>query len=156
MLILGIDPGCSGALALIRDTGEYVTHLNMPTIKVGSKTRVNGAAISAFLAEHTIHEAFLEQVGSMPGQGVSSTFTFGHAAGLVEGVITGQRIPMTLVTPQAWKKTAGLIGKDKDAARSRAVQMFPDIRVLDQKAKGQAVADAILIALYGARRLTQA
>ncbi|HLV16023.1 MAG TPA: crossover junction endodeoxyribonuclease RuvC [Pseudomonas sp.] len=153
MIVLGIDPGIGGALAALRDDGGYITHLPMPTIKVGSKSRVNGAAVAAFcralLENHGQVHAFLEQVGSMPGQGVSSMFTFGHAAGLVEGVIAGAGIPLTLVTPQAWKKAAGLIGQDKDAARSRAVQLYPGLRVLDQKAKGQALADALLIARHG-------
>lgn len=76
----------------------------------------------------------------MSGQGVSSMFTFGHAAGVVEGIIQGFNIPytlITLVTPQAWKKSAGLIGTDKDAARSRAIQLHPDLRVLDKKCKGK-------------------
>lgn len=123
----------------------------MPTVKVGTKSRVNGAAIASFLRSFDLTEsqAFLEQVGAMPGQGVSSMFTFGHAAGVVEGILQGLFIPYSLVTPQAWKKTAGLIGSDKDAARSRAIQLYPSLRILDQKAKGQAVADALLIARHG-------
>ncbi len=155
MIVIGIDPGSSGALAALRDDGAYLAHLVMPTIKVGTKTRVNGAAVSAFIRglmeQHPtapLH-CYLEQVGSMPGQGVSSMFTFGHAAGLVEGVVTGAGLPITLVTPQAWKKSAGLIGSDKDAARSRAIQLFPALRALDAKGKGQALADAILIARHG-------
>lgn len=151
-MIIGIDPGCSGAIVMLRNNGSHVAHLNMPTIKVGTKTRVNGAAIAAFFREHSYREpyhAHLEQVGAMPGQGVSSMFTFGHAAGVVEGLLQGLGIPYTLVTPQAWKKRAGLIGQDKDAARSRAIQLYPDLRVLDLKGKGQAVADALLIARFG-------
>lgn len=154
-MIIGIDPGCSGALVIMHDDGELVDTLLMPTIKVGTKSRVNGAAIKGWLNgwfgtyhEHGWH-AYLEQVGAMPGQGVSSMFTFGHAAGLVEGVVTGAGIPLTLVTPQAWKKKAGLIGQDKDAARSRAIQLYPGCRLLDLKGKGQALADAILIARHG-------
>jgi len=151
-MIIGIDPGCTGALVVMTEGGNYVAHLNMPTIKVGTKSRVNGAAVAAFLretiGEFTAH-AYLEQVGAMPGQGVSSMFTFGHAAGVVEGILQGACIPYTLVTPQAWKKRAGLIGADKDAARSRAIQLYPDLRILDLKGKGQAVADAILIARFG-------
>lgn len=154
-MIIGIDPGCSGALVLLRDDGEIVDTLLMPTIKVGTKSRVNGAAVAAWLRDakersgvRGLH-AYLEQVGAMPGQGTASMFTFGHAAGLVEGVITGAGIPLTLVTPQAWKKKAGLIGQDKDAARSRAIQLYPGCRLLDLKGKGQALADAILIARHG-------
>lgn len=150
MRIVGIDPGCSGAIAVLNGFGGVEGYLIMPLIKIGSKSRVNGAAVASFLRGHSITHAYLEQVGAMPGQGVSSMFTFGHAAGVVEGIIQGLNIPYTLVTPQAWKKSAGLIGTDKDAARSRAIQRHPDLRVLDKKAKGQAIADAILIARHGA------
>ncbi|HCC6167785.1 TPA: crossover junction endodeoxyribonuclease RuvC [Citrobacter amalonaticus] len=147
--VLGIDPGCSGALVLITKQGGYIDHLAMPTIKVGTKSRVNGAAVAAWVRQYGITHAYLEQVGAMPGQGTASMFTFGHAAGVAEGILQGLNIPYTLVTPQAWKKSAGLIGSDKDAARSRAIQLYPGIRALDVKAKGQAIADALLIARHG-------
>lgn len=161
-MIIGIDPGCSGALVLLYDDGEIADTLLMPTIKVGTKSRVNGAAIAGWLHENRERftdpwHAYLEQVNAMPSgapggkrtMGTASAFTFGHAAGLVEGVVTGAGIPLTLVTPQAWKKKAGLIGQDKDAARSRAIQLYPGCRLLDLKGKGQAIADAILIARHG-------
>lgn len=154
-MIIGIDPGTTGALVLLDDDGEFVSHLPMPTLKVGKSTRVNGAAIAAWIRSakersgvRGLH-AFLERVASMPKQGVASVFTFGHAAGLVEGVITGAGIPLTLVSPAEWKKSAKLIGTEKDAARSRAIQLYPDLRTLDQIGKGQAVADAILIGRHG-------
>ncbi|HGZ2415680.1 TPA: crossover junction endodeoxyribonuclease RuvC [Citrobacter freundii] len=147
--VLGIDPGCSGSLVLITEQGGYIDHLAMPTIKVGTKARVNGAAVAAWIRQYGITHAYLEQVGAMPGQGTASMFTFGHAAGVVEGILQGLNIPYTLVTPQAWKKSAGLIGSDKDAARSRAIQLYPELRALDAKAKGQAIADALLIARHG-------
>ncbi|EMC9795069.1 crossover junction endodeoxyribonuclease RuvC [Enterobacter kobei] len=147
--VLGIDPGCSGALVLVTEHGGYIDHLAMPTIKVGTKSRVNGAAVAAWVRQYVITHAYLEQVGAMPGQGTASMFTFGHAAGVAEGILQGLGIPYTLVTPQAWKKSAGLIGSDKDAARSRAIQLYPELRALDAKAKGQAIADALLIARFG-------
>ena len=147
--VLGIDPGCSGALVLVTEQGGYIDHLAMPTIKVGTKSRVNGAAVAAWLRQYGIAHAYLEQVGAMPGQGTASMFTFGHAAGVAEGILQGLNIPYTLVTPQAWKKSAGPIGSDKDAARSRAIQLYPELRALDAKAKGQAIADALLIARFG-------
>lgn len=148
--VLGIDPGCSGALVLVTEQGGYIDHLPMPTIKVGTKSRVNGAAVAAWIRQYGISHAYLEQVGAMPGQGTASMFTFGHAAGVAEGILQGLNIPYTLVTPQSWKKSAGLIGSDKDAARSRAIQLYPELRALDAKAKGQAISDALLIARHGA------
>ncbi|MFW4884437.1 hypothetical protein ACOAOW_11510 [Pseudomonas aeruginosa] len=151
-MIIGIDPGCTGAIVVLQDDFSYVASLAMPTTKIGTKSRVNGAAIAAFLLDEVSSKpahAYLEKVGAMPGQGVSSMFTFGHAAGVVEGILQGLGIPYTLVTPQSWKKRAGLIGSDKDAARSRAIQLYPTLRELDTKCRGQAIADAILIARHG-------
>ena len=134
-LIIGIDPGCSGAIVVLDEAGEYLGHQSMPTVKVGTKTRVNGSLVAAYLLGFNgFSHAYLEQGGAMPGQGVSSMFTFGHSAGVVEGILQGLFIPYTLVTPQAWKKSTGLIGSDKDAARSRAIQLYPSLRILDQKA----------------------
>lgn len=153
-MILGVDPGAGGALVLLANDGRCVDHLLMPTLKVGTKTRVNGAAIAAWVRQGLERypepwHAFLERVGSMPKQGVASMFSFGHAAGLVEGVISGANIPITLVAPAQWKRGSQLIGTEKDAARSRAIQLYPDQRVLDTIGKGQAVADALLIARHG-------
>lgn len=145
---IGIDPGCSGAIVVLED-GIPVDGMLMPTLKVGANTRVNGAAIADFLAKHQGAPVFLEQVGAMPGQGGASMFTFGHAAGLVQGVVVGAGNPLTLVTPQKWKKAAGLIGTEKDSARSHAILLWPHWRDLDAKGKGQALADAALIARFG-------
>lgn len=151
-LILGVDPGCSGALVAMRPTGELVAHTMMPTGKIGKSTRLNPQALAGWVRSlgDSVQHAYIERVGSMPGQGLSSTFSFGHAAGMVEGVLAALSIPVTLITPQAWKKSCGLIGQDKDASRTRAAQLYPWERALDQKAKGQALADAILIARHGA------
>ena len=148
MRILGIDPGSSGALVLLED-GMPIEWMLMPTMKVGSATRVNGAAVADFVHGSEVEEVLIEQVGAMPGQGVSSMFNFGHSVGTVVGVMAALGISHTLVTPQAWKKAAGLIGSDKDAARARAIQLWPAWRELDKKGAGQALADAALIARYG-------
>lgn len=153
MLILGVDPGCSGAVAALRLDGAIVAHTPMPVGKIGKSTRMNPQSLAGWIRglPETPSHAYIELVGSMPGQGLSSTFGFGHAAGVVEGVIAALGIPVTHITPQSWKKTVGLIGKDKDAARTRAAQLYPGERALDLIAKGQALADAIFIARTGAR-----
>jgi crossover junction endodeoxyribonuclease RuvC len=127
----------------------------MPTLKVGSNSQVNGAALAAFLRQllapgliEPAH-AYIEKVNAMPGQGVTSMFNFGHAAGTACGVVAGLEIAHTFITPQSWKKKAGLMGQDKDAARTRAIQLWPWWRELDLKGKGQAYADAALIAYFG-------
>ncbi len=150
---IGIDPGVSGALVLL-DGGALspVEWMRMPTITVGRAKRVDGAEIARWihrsLMSPDVH-AYLELVGAMPGQGVTSMFAFGHAAGSVCGVLAALQIPATYVTPQAWKRRAGLIGKDKDAARSRAIQLWPAWDALGKKGEGQALADAALIARFG-------
>jgi len=148
MRTLGIDPGASGAIVLLED-GHPIEWTAMPTIKIGTATRVNAAALTDFIASCCCDHVFVEQVHAMPGQGVTSMFNFGHSCGTVMGVLGAMCIPHTMVTPQAWKKTAGLIGTDKDAARARAIQLWPKWRELDKKGKGQALADAALIAKHG-------
>jgi len=147
MRTIGIDPGASGALVLLED-GTPIEWMEMPVMKVGSATRVNAAAVADFMGAALCDHVFVEQVGAMPGQGVRSMFNFGHNVGTVMGALGALGIPVTLVTPQAWKKAAGLIGKDKDASRARAIQLWPDWRDLDQKGAGQALADAALIARF--------
>lgn len=146
---IGIDPGSSGALVVLEDT-KPVAWLNMPLIKIGTNTRVNAAHIADFLAPHKGAPVFIELVHIMPKQGAGSAFTFGHAAGVVQGLVQGAGHPLTMVTPQKWKKSAGLIGTEKDVARSTAILLWPEWRELDAKVKGGALADAALIARYGA------
>jgi crossover junction endodeoxyribonuclease RuvC len=152
MLKIGIDPGLSGAIVVLF-YGTPVSIMRMPTMKMGSANRVNASALAAFIKgemreKHKLH-AYVELVSSMPGQGVASMFSFGHSAGVVQGVLGALEIPVTMVTPQSWKKRAGLTGKDKDASRTLAIQTWPEWRTLDQKGAGQAYADAAFIALYG-------
>ena len=146
--VLGVDPGISGAIVLLED-GQPIEWAEMPVNKVGSTTRVNPAALADFIASCCCTHVYVEAVHSMPKQGVASSFNFGHSVGTVMGVLGAMGLPHTLVTPQYWKRAAGLIGTDKDAARSRAIQLWPKWRDLDKKGKGQALADAALIAKFG-------
>jgi crossover junction endodeoxyribonuclease RuvC len=148
MRILGIDPGATGALVLLENILP-IEWTAMPTIKIGTATRVNAAALTDFIASCCCTHVYVEAVHAMPGQGVTSMFNFGHSCGTVMGVLGAMGLPHTMITPQSWKKASGLIGTDKDAARSRAIQLWPKWRELDKKGKGQALADAALIALYG-------
>lgn len=155
-MILGIDIGVTGCIVLLDEKRgySYVDHLHMPTTQLNKSKRVNGAVISRWIDPHydDIRGAYIEMVNGMPSKttgvkmGAGSAFSFGHSAGVIEGVIQGALLPLHLVTPSVWKKNAGLIGKGKDASRSLACQLYPDIPDLDLVAKGQALADAILIA----------
>ena len=122
-------------------------------MKTGSANRVNAPALAAIIRPYMyldspVH-AYVELVSSMPGQGVASMFSFGHSAGVLQGVLGAFEIPVTMVTPSQWKKRAGLVGQDKDASRVMAIQMWPSWRELDKKGAGQAYADAALIAVHG-------
>lgn len=150
MRVIGIDPGATGAIVLL-ENGTPIEWIAMPTTKIGSATRVAASVLGFWIEESSIDHVYVESTHAMPGQGVTSMFNFGHSCGTVMGVLGALGVPHTMITPQAWKKAAGLIGTDKDAARSRAMQLWPSWRELDKKGKGQALADAALIALFGSR-----
>lgn len=148
---IGIDPGIGGAVVILqsREQPYPIEWTRMPTCKVGKGSRVDGLELSRYLQDYDVGDAYVEHVHAMPGQGVTSMFTFGHACGVVEGVLASLCIPYTLVTPQTWKRAAQIIGKDKDASRTRAAQLWPRWGVLGKKGEGQALADAALIARFG-------
>jgi crossover junction endodeoxyribonuclease RuvC len=152
MIKIGIDPGLSGAI-VIMESNSPIEWQRMPTMKTGSANRVNAPALAAMIKPYLYLDkplhAYVELVSSMPGQGVASMFSFGHSAGVIQGVLGAFEIPVTMVTPSQWKKRAGLTGQDKDASRTLAIQMWPFWRELDKKGAGQAYADAAFIALYG-------
>jgi len=146
---LGVDPGASGAIVLL-ENGQPVEWAMMPIMKTGATTRVNAVALAAlirsFIKQDEPMIAFVEQVHAMPKQGVTSMFSFGHSCGVVAGVLGTLEISTTFVTPQTWKKREGLLGSDKDAARFKAIMLWPYWRALDKKISGQALADAAFIA----------
>lgn len=154
-LTIGCDPGQSGALALLAD-GEPAGFIDMPTMprKAGG-FEVNGASLAAqircALMKHPGANilAVVEQVGSMPGQGLASTFRFGQSDGILRGVIATLGIGYITVAPVKWKNHYGLKGQEKDAARALAIRRFPAIAEELARKKDCGRADALLIALWG-------
>jgi crossover junction endodeoxyribonuclease RuvC len=153
-MIIGIDPGISGAIAYIAD--DYVDTADMPimTKSSGKGNQVDPYTLHSLLTTFVrqgrkIERAYVESVHAMPGQGVSSVFSFGKSAGIIEGILAAEKIPMVLVTPQKWKKRAGIIGKEKDAARTLALQLYPQIASHLDRKKDVGRADALLIAHFG-------
>jgi crossover junction endodeoxyribonuclease RuvC len=151
---IGIDPGQTGAIACCH--GSIITGVkDMPTWKRthGKGQEVDPYSLTSILMEMTagkdcVH-VYLEQVAAMPGQGVSSTFHFGESVGVILGVCGALQLPLLRITPQYWKKAAGLVGKDKDAARGLAIQRHPEVSDMLTRKKDVGRADAILIAEFG-------
>lgn len=156
MRVLGIDPGASGALAVV-EHGELVDLVDMPTVSVRRGSRevreVHAIALGSVISElGRIDAAVLEQVGAMPGQGVSSMFAFGRAVGVVEGVLGGLQIPYRRVPPQEWQRAMRVRG-GKDGSREQAMRVFPKKAAEFLRKKDDGRADAALIASYGAAGL---
>lgn len=150
-MILGVDPGISGALAWI-DGGDIAHLEDMPTMTVdigkAAKRQVNPAILADLVLSRRITGAWVEKVHAMPGQGVTSMFGFGRSFGVVEGVLAALSIPVTLVTPQAWGKTMG-VAKGKDGNRQRACELWPTWSGSFARVKDDGRADAALIAAHG-------
>lgn len=149
--IIGIDPGITGGIAVLNlITGELISALDMPVeIAKAGKKRISAINLSDIIIKYNTVIAFVEQVGAMPGQGVSSMFNFGRSLGVIEGVLAGLRVPIRYVTPQKWKAHAGMIGSEKGFERTVATQIWPNCAHFFSKVKDSGRADAALIARYG-------
>jgi len=151
MKFLGIDPGIHGALALVEivdgTTPQLISVLDVPVIGTGAKERVNTMLVRDWLAQHKPDHALIERAGSMPKQGVASTFKYARAVGSLETVVACSDIPYSIVEPAVWKRFHHLPGKDKEAARQRALQLFPSAHALFSLKKHHQRAEAALLAL---------
>jgi crossover junction endodeoxyribonuclease RuvC len=151
-MIVGVDPGAHGAFAFLSDSGALISVHDMPSfqVRVGAKTRTRLAVaeLAALIRERSCSASFIERVGAMPGQGVSSCFSFGYSAGAVEGVLAALGVAVNFVTPQQWKK-AMQVRADKDDCRQRAAQLFPSHAGAFSRVKDDGRAEAAMIALYG-------
>ena len=155
MLVIGIDPGISGSICFFED-GIILDVIEMPTMTEGKKNKkqVNGVQIyNEFLKRinNTGNQdirVIIEQVSAMPGQGVTSMFNFGQSFGIIKGVCAAMQLPMFFVRPAKWKKYFSLINSQKDASRTRAIEIFPYFSTQLSKKKDSNKADAILIASF--------
>ena len=154
MLIIGIDPGISGSICFFED-GKILEVIEMPVMIEGKKNKkqVNGAQIyNEFLKRINIKDdeirVVIEQVSAMPGQGVTSMFNFGQSFGILKGISSAMQLPMFFVRPVKWKKYFNLINSQKDASRTRAIEIFPYFSTQLSKKKDSNKADAILIASF--------
>ena len=154
MLIIGIDPGISGSICFFKD-GRILEVIEMPVMTEGKKNKkqVNGAQIyNEFLKRINKKDdeirVVIEQVSAMPGQGVTSMFNFGQSYGILKGICSAMQLPMFFVRPAKWKKYFNLINSQKDASRTRAIEIFPYFSTQLSKKIDSNKADAILIASF--------
>ena len=155
MLIIGIDPGITGSICFFED-GKIIDVVEMPNMAEGKKNKrqVNGAQIYHEISKRIKNlekkdiKVIIEQVAAMPGQGVTSMFNFGQSFGVLKGICAAMQIPMYFVRPAKWKKYFSLINSEKDASRTKAIEIFPYFSSNLSKKKDSNKADAILIASY--------
>jgi len=155
MLIIGIDPGISGSICFFQD-GVIKDVLEMPTMVEGKKNKkqVNGSQIFNEISEKIKKidkkniKVVIEHVTAMPGQGVTSMFNFGQSFGILKGICSAMQLPVYFVRPAKWKKYFNLINSEKDASRTRAIEIFPYYSSHLSKKKDSNKADAILLASF--------
>jgi len=155
MLIIGIDPGITGAICFFEDR-KIIDLIEMPNMAVGKKNKrqVNGAQVYNEIFERIKNynkkdiKVVIEQVSAMPGQGVTSMFNFGQSFGVLKGICSAMQLPMYFVRPAKWKKYYNLINSIKDASRTKVIEIFPYISTQLSKKKDSNKADAILIASF--------
>ena len=155
MLIIGIDPGISGSICFFQD-GKIVDVVEMPIMTEGKKNKkqVNGSQIFNEILKRIKNtdkkdiKVVIEQVSAMPGQGVTSMFNFGQSFGILKGICSAMQLPMYFVRPAKWKKYFNLINSEKDASRTRAIEIFPYFSSELSRKKDTNKADAILIANF--------
>ena len=155
MLVIGIDPGISGSICFFQD-GKIIDVVEMPTMTDGKKNKkqVNGSQIFNEISERIKKidkkdiRVIIEQVSAMPGQGVTSMFNFGQSFGILKGICSAMQLSMYFVRPAKWKKYFSLINTEKDASRTKAIEIFPSFSSNLSKKKDSNKADAILIASY--------
>ena len=154
-MIIGIDPGLTGAVAFI-EQGKLKALYDIPVMANGKgkskvKNQVNPAELVRLLARHTENEevtVYLERISAMPGQGVASMFSMGDTFGTIRGVCAALGFRVEVITPQSWKKHFKL-GKDKEICRAKAIEMYPEAPLELKKHHNRA--ESILIAVYGER-----
>ena len=155
MLIIAIDPGISGSICFFED-GKILDVVEMPTMTEGKKNKkqVNGSQIYNEISKRINQidkkdiKVIIENVSAMPGQGVTSMFNFGQSFGILKGMCSAMQLPMYFVRPAKWKKYFSLINTEKDASRTKAIEIFPYFSSNLSKKKDSNKADAILIASF--------
>ena len=153
MKIIGIDPGLSGAIAIL-ENNKVLNIFEIPVMSEGKKNKrqLNSAQLVKLLKDNISEKdevsVVVEQVNATPGQGVTSMFNFGQTFGAIKGICAALNLPIYFVRPSKWKKHFNLIKTNKDASRTKVIEVYPEISSKLHRKKDSNRADAILIALY--------
>ena len=153
MIIIGIDPGISGAISIVENK-KILEVYDTPTMIDGKKNKrqINSAQVTNIIKERLNNNkeviVVVENVNAMPGQGVTSMFNFGQSFGVIKGICAALSLPIYFVRPTKWKKHFNLIKTNKDASRTKVIEAYPEISNKLHRKKDSNRADAILIALY--------
>ena len=153
MIIIGIDPGISGAISILENK-KILEVYDTPTMIDGKKNKrqINSAQVTNIIKERLKDDkeviVVVEHVNAMPGQGVTSMFNFGQSFGVIKGICAALGLPIYFVRPSKWKKHFNLIKTNKDASRTKVIEVYPEISNKLHRKKDANRADAILIALY--------
>ncbi len=153
MKILGIDPGLSGAIAIL-ENNKVLGIYDMPVMAEGKKNKkqLNSAQLVNIIKENMQNNeevvVVVEQVNAMPGQGVTSMFNFGQTFGAIKGICAALKLPIFFVRPSKWKKYFELINSSKDSSRTKVIEMYPSLSNELSRKKDVNKSDAILIARF--------
>ena len=155
MLIIGIDPGISGAICFF-ENGQVKEIINMPIMADGKKNKrqINGPQTYNEILKRINNypkkdiTVVIEQVSAMPGQGVTSMFNFGQSFGVIKGICSAMQLSTFFIRPAKWKKYFGLIKTEKEASRTKVIEIFPYISSELSRKKDSNKADAVLIASF--------
>ena len=153
MIIIGVDPGITGAISILENK-KVIEAYDTPTMIDGKKNKrqINGAQVTNIIKERLNQDkevvVVVEHVNAMPGQGVTSMFNFGQSFGVIKGICAALSVPIYFVRPTKWKKHFNLIKTNKDASRTKVIEVYPEISNKLSRKKDSNKADAILIARY--------
>ena len=149
-IVMSIDPGLSGAIAVF-DGETLIDIVDTPVhslVRNGkTKRQISGSGLAAIFRDYKPAHVVVEKVSAMPGQGVTSMFSFGRSFGLIEGILAAYELPATFVMPSVWTKGIGR-GLGKDASRSRACELYPNHQKSFARVKDDGRADAVLIGAW--------
>ena len=161
MIVLGIDIGLMGAVAVLDEDSRLIAVEDMPCTGEGpaGRSAIDAPRLASIVRKTRAARAFVEYVSARPGEGPTGAFTFGHcSSGVVAGVLAAYALPIAFLTPARWKRAAGIPpgAENKDLARTRAMERWPHRAEFFRRECDVDRAEACLIAAAGLMRAERA